>query len=167
MQVLKIGYLENNEALHLIENPIPNFSLRYELEASQRILKLTRGHPHLIQLLCHEIVILKNKQPPAQRRLVGPVDVEAAVSSALDVGYLFFADIRQNQIDETGSALLRFMAAQGEDVPVSQEVLADQFSIDLDQTLSQLLHRDLIEPVQGGYRFQVEMVRCWFDQQYD
>ena len=167
MQVLKVGYLETNEALQLIENPIPNFPLRFELEASQRVLKLTRGHPHLIQLLCHEIVILKNKQSPAQRSLVALADVEAAMSSALEVGYLFFADIRQNQVDKTGSALLRFMAAQGEDAVVSREELAGQFPDKLDKTLAKLIRRDIIEAVDGGYRFQVEMIRYWFDQLYD
>ena len=42
-------------------------------------------------------------------------DVEDALFSALDIGDLFFANIRQNQVDETGLALLQSLALQGED----------------------------------------------------
>jgi hypothetical protein len=86
------------------------------------------------------------------------------MSNALDVGHLFFADIRQNQVDETGLACLRFLAAHGEDASVSRNVLSDQIPDKLDQTLAQLLRRDLIEMSNGRYRFQVELIRRWFEQ---
>jgi hypothetical protein len=164
MQVLKISYLEPTEALQLIERPIPDFALAYEPGASQRVLKLTRGHPHLVQLLCHEVVMLKNRQPRPARRTVTLADVEAAVASALDVGSFFFADIQQNQVDAAGLALLRFMAAQGEDTAVSRQALADHCPDQPEVILTALLRRDLIEAAEGGYRFQVEMIRRWFEQ---
>jgi hypothetical protein len=48
------------------------------------------------------------------RRLARLADVEAAVPEALSHGMLFFADITHNQVDASGLALLRFVAAQGE-----------------------------------------------------
>src|SRR5262249_52326167 len=79
VQVVPISYLRETEARQLIEQPVPDFALRYEPEASQRVLDLTRGHPALVQLLCAEIVDLKNKQPPPIRRIAHLADVEAAV----------------------------------------------------------------------------------------
>jgi hypothetical protein len=159
VQVVKIGYLEPGEARQLIEHPSRNFTLQYEPRASQRVLELTRGHPALVQLLCYEIVTLKNEQAAAERRLARLADVEAAVPRALTSGSFFFADIQQNQLDEAGVALLRFVARQGQGAVVSRDDLAGRA---VDQTLAVLLRRDLIEAVPGGYGFQVELIRRWF-----
>lgn len=168
MQVVRVGYLEEDETRQLVECPVKNFSLRYEPDASQRVLELTRGHPALVQLLCCEIVTLKNEQDSSVRRLARLADVEAAVSRALDSGSFFFADIQQNQIDEAGLALLRFMAAHGEGAVVSRDALVRHRQAEpqdeLDPTLALLLRRDLIEAADGGYRFQVELIRRWFEQ---
>jgi hypothetical protein len=165
VQVVKIGYLEPDEARQLIERPSPNFALRYEPEASQRVLDLTRGHPALVQLLCYELVTLKNEQEAAVRRLACLADVEAAVPRVLASGAFFFGDIQQNQLDAAGLALLRCLARQGEGVVVSREELASLAgpTVDLEHALALLLRRDLIETVNGGYRFQVELIRRWFE----
>lgn len=59
VQVLHLSYLKESEARQLIERPVKDFALRYEPDASQRVLDLTCGHPLLVQLLCAEIVALK------------------------------------------------------------------------------------------------------------
>lgn len=165
VQVIKIGYLAKEEARQLIEQPVKNFTLGYEPAACQRVLDLTRGHPALIQLLCYEIVTLKNEQATAVRRVATVTDVEAAVSNALVSGSFFFGDIEQNQIDPAGLALLRFMAMQGEAAVVSHDALAAQAgeADQLDQVLTGLVRRDLIETASGGYRFQIELIRRWFE----
>jgi len=161
VQVVKIGYLEPSEARQLVEHPSRNFNLRYEPEASRRVLELTHGHPALVQLLCYEIVALKNEQDAAERRLAHLADVEAAVPRALTSGSFFFADIQQNQLDQAGVALLRFIARQGQGAVVGRDDLgADEH----DPTLAGLLRRDLIEAAPGGYAFQVELIRRWFGE---
>ena len=162
VQVVHISYLREDEARQLIERPVKDFALRYEPDASQRVLDLTRGHPFLVQLLCAEIVALKNEQPLAVRRLARLADVEAAVPEALSHGGFFFADIQQNQVDAAGLAMLCFLAAQGEGAVVRREALARQFPNQLDRALGLLVRRELIEPSSGGYRFQVELIRRWF-----
>jgi hypothetical protein len=168
MQVVKIGYLEKDEVHQLVECPVKDYTLHYEPSASQRVLELTRGHPALVQLLCYEIVTLKNTHDATKRRLACVADVEAAVPRALDSGSFFFAEIEQNQIDGAGLGLLRFMAARGEGAVLSLDALAGQHGAkhpdDLSQTLALLLRRDLIEGTEGGYRFQVELIRRWFEQ---
>lgn len=164
VQVVHISYLKEDEARQLIERPVQDFALRYEPEACQRVLNLTRGHPALVQLLCAEIVALKNEQEPAVRRLARLADVEAAVPEALSRGSFFFADIERNQVDAAGLSVLRYVAGQGEGAAVSREKLARQLPDpdDLDQALRLLTRRELIEAIDGGYRFQVELIRRWF-----
>lgn len=167
VQVVKVGYLAETETRQLVEQPVKNFPLQYEPAAAQRVLELTRGHPALVQLLCYEIVTLKNEQDAAARRLARLADVEAAVSKALESGNFFFTDIQQNQVDPAGLALLRCLAAHGEGAVVSRAELAAaspaQTPTELDPVLAALLRRDLIEAVNGGYRFQVELIRRWFE----
>jgi len=67
-----------------------------------------------LQLLCSEIVTLKNEQAPEVRRLAQITDIEAAIPEALNSGSLFFADIESNQVDTAGLSLTRFIASHGE-----------------------------------------------------
>ncbi len=115
--------------------------------------------------MCAEIVALKNEQAPSVRRLAHLRDVEAAVPEALSHGSLFFADIERNQVDTAGLSLLRFIASHGENVVVNRKILTRQFSDNLDQALALPMKRELLEQVDGGYRFQVELIRRWFVQQ--
>jgi hypothetical protein len=164
VQVIHIGYLNEAEARQLIETPVKGFALRYEPAASQRVLDLTRGHPFLVQLLCAEIVALKNEQPPLQRRLATVADVETAVPEALQHGSFFFADIKQNQVDAAGLAALQTLAAAGEG---AQLTLAELGGYGLVDTLRGLYHREIVELVDGRadgrYRFQIELVRRWLN----
>ncbi len=164
IQVVPISYLSQAETSRLIEQPVKDFALVYEPLASQRVLALTRGHPFLAQLLCGEIVALKNEQDHAVRRLARLADVEAAVPEALNRGSFFFADIERNQIDANGRSLLRFLAGQGEGIFVDQETLRCQLMHpdELEPALAQLIRRELIEAVDNRYRFQVELIRRWF-----
>ncbi|WP_346293524.1 ATP-binding protein, partial [Sphaerothrix gracilis] len=161
-QVLHLSYLKESEARQLIEHPVKDFALRYEPEASQRVLDLTRGHPFLVQLLCAEIVVLKNEQDPSDRRLATLADVEAAIPEALDSGSMFFSDIECNQVSPEALAVLRHIAAQGEGSTTSQEDLVQQFSDISETALPLLLRRELIEITPTGHRFQVELIRRWF-----
>jgi hypothetical protein len=162
VQVLKIGCLAEPDARKLIEHPVYDFTLGYEPEASQRVLDLTQGHPYLLQLLCNEIVMLKNEQPVAVRRLARREDIEAAVPVALHNGSLFFADIQSNQISAGSLDLLRRLANAGEGAIVDRATLAQGYAGDLEQALSLPIQRELIEAVGDGYRFQIELIRRSF-----
>ncbi|WP_143845115.1 GAF domain-containing protein [Nostoc sp. T09] len=161
VQVVHISYLKEAEARQLIERPVKDFTLRYEPDAVERVLQLTRCHPFLVQLLCAEIIALKNEQDPSIRRLATLADVEAAIPEAFKSGGFFFADIQNNQVDDNGRAILRFIAAQGEGAIAPHQTLLQQFP-HADITRKLLLQRELIEEVGEGDRFQVELIRRWF-----
>ena len=164
VQVVEVSYLLEDEARQLIENPIEDFTLRYEQDAVERILQLTRCHPFLVQLLCSELVAIKNEQELSTRRLATLADVEAAIPEALSTGSFFFADIQNNQVDATGLEILRFMAAKGEKAVVSKQTIALEFqNKNYFSSIRLLLQRELIEEVGNGYKFQVELIRRWFE----
>lgn len=164
VKVVHISYLKKAEARQLIEQPVKDFPLNYEFDAVERVLQITRCHPLFVQLLCAEIVALKNEQDSAIRRLVTLSDVEAAVPKALKSGEFFFADIQNNQVNAMGLEILRFMATLGEGAIVSRKKLSSRVSEGLDNALDLLLQRELIEQMGEGYRFQVELIRRWFEK---
>jgi len=162
VQTVHISYLQPREALELIEQPVKDFALRYEEAASRRAIEITRCHPALIQLLCAEIVTLKNRQNVQERRLAQVSDVNAAIPGALQHGRFFFADIANNQVTDKGLAILRFLAAQGERQIVREDILRTQCPSEFEATKANLLQRELIERLGDGYCFQVELIRQWF-----
>ena len=163
-QTVHISYLKADEARTLVVRPVKEFALRYEPDAVERVLQLTHCHPFLVQLLCAEIVARQNEQPPSGRRLARLADVEAAAPEALRSGSFFFADIERNQVSEMEAGLLRRLAARGEGAEVArgdvQQWAPD--AADAERALRHLVRRELLERVNGGYRFQVELVRRWF-----
>lgn len=162
VQTVQISYLQDNEALQLIEQPVKDFTLRYEKAACERVMALTRSHPALVQLICSEIVTMKNKQPINKRRLAEVSDVDAAIKGALQHGRFFFADIANNQVTKKGATILRLLAAGNG--YASEDSLRAHFSDDdeFEATMEKLLLRELIEPISDGYQFQVELIRRWF-----
>jgi hypothetical protein len=167
-QVIHLGYLQAAEARQLIETPIENFALRYEPSASQRVLDITKGHPFLVQLLCAEIVALKNDQDPSIRRLATLADVEAAIPETLEHGSMFFSDIERNQLDAQSLQVLRYFAQQGEGAIISSADLAAHFTEraeiaeSISGSIELLLRRELIETKPSGYSIQLELIRRWF-----
>ncbi len=161
VQVVQVGYLSEAETCQLVEHPIKDFALCYEAPASRRVFALTRGHPALVQLLCSEIVGLKNTQAPAVRRRARLADVEAAIPEVLRRGMFFFADIG-HQVGESGNLILRALAAHGEIAVVGSAGLPAHALADADASLRRLIQHELIEPIGDGYRFQVELIRRWF-----
>ena len=160
---MKLTYLDETEARQLIETPIPDFSLRYEPAAVQHILDLTSGHPYLVQLLCMEVVALKNRQDPAVRYLGTVADIEAAVPATLERGQQFFADIELNQIDDDGRLVLDWLAGQGVRYSASlEEFDARMDDVRLERTVRQLVQRSLLAEEHDLYRFGMEIVRRWF-----
>ncbi|MCB9433549.1 MAG: ATP-binding protein [Ardenticatenaceae bacterium] len=147
VQLVHIGFLSEAETNQLVERPVAGFALRYEPAARARVWELTSGHPFLVQLLCAEVVALKNEQPPGQRRLATVADVETAVLPALEHGSFFFADLAQNQVSEAGRAFLR-QVARGEETAVANPSL-----------LNQLVAQEILQP---NGTFRVELVRRWF-----
>ncbi len=163
VQIVHLGFLSSSEAQRLIEKPVEEFSLRYSEAAAQRVLEVTHAHPALVQLLCSEIVELKNTQPIEKRRLAALGDVEDAIPQALMTGAFFFNDIAYNQIEEAALDVLHFIAKAGEEGCVRQTALQEKFSEGLLHHLKQLKRRELIENCGSNehpaYRIQVEMIR--------
>lgn len=163
-ETLHLGCLNEAEAEQLVERPIPSFNLHYPSAVTQRIITLTGGHPFLLQLLCSEIIALKNEQPLSQRWVVIEEDVATVVPHALNRGSLFSADIEVNQLSSQALQCLQSLANAGEGAIYANVDFASLLLpvTDWEEVVYELLLRELITAVPGGFRFSIEMVRQWF-----
>jgi hypothetical protein len=158
--ILPLGYLEKKEVEQLVTQPIRGFELVYQPEAVQHIIALTRCQPLLVQLLCQQVVILLNERG---QREAGIDEIEDAVPGALaQGGSLYFTYLAEYEAQARGQALLKRLAAQGPGGVLAEAELT-QGEAGATETLDRLLARDIIEPVAGGVRFEVELTRRWWE----
>jgi MFS family permease len=164
-QILKISYLEAHEALRLIEQPVRDFGLKHTAQTAWHILGLTSGHPYLLQALCFELVMLKNEQPEDIRHTASYHDIEEAAKRVFTSNRFFFADITNAQITPTARYMLSYLAGMGKGRMITADEWRQLFPENYQSNLNVILRRDLVTPDGPGFRFQVELIRRWFDQQ--
>ncbi len=146
---LHISYLQPAEARELIVSPVPGFSeeMRYEEEAVDAILRVTRCQPFLVQLICGELVGRLNGE---HRRVAAVEDVEAVVDPALEHGALYLDEIWHDASDPERDVLCAISRHRG---------VAGEASV-----LRALAGRELLDLGDGGYRFQVPLIERWFER---
>jgi hypothetical protein len=115
-----------------------------------------RCQPLLVQLLCQQLVILLNERG---EREAGVDEVEAAVPGALrQGGSLYFAYLAEYDALEQGGAMLRELARRGPGAIIAEDALI-RGDVEREKALRRLLARDLVERVDGGIRFEIELTR--------
>lgn len=158
---IPISYLQPDDVRHLVSQPIKGFPPIYTPEAVEHIIALTRCQPMLVQLLCQQIVLHLNEQ--SQHRADVAV-VEAVIPSALNAGAsLYFTYLSEYDAQGVGQALLRELASYGAGAIVPEAKLVNG-DADRLTALERLLARDIVERMDGGIRFEIELVRRWWAQ---
>ena len=135
-----------DEARDLIEHPVPSFEthMQYEVGAREAIVRLTRGQPFLVQLICAELVDLLNRE---YRRIATEADVVAVIGPALEHGGEYFTELWQHATPWERGVLC--------------QVAAGTFQAGDEQVLAALCRRELLEPTDGSFQFQVPLVAQW------
>jgi len=147
-RAVRVSYLREEDARELIRRPVRDFPDIYEDEAVEAIIHLTRGQPYLVQLTCYELVEHLNRQ---KRRRATPKDVEAVVPEVFEKGYNFFAEFWNSLTSEQREVLSA--VAQGKEVPKALQPAARR-----------LVQKEVLEPADGTYRFQVPLIQRWVER---
>jgi len=157
---VRLGCLSPQETRRLIERPVEGFALQFAPGVVDRLAGLTGGHPHLTQLVCHELVDLKNTQAREFRCLVGEDDVEIVLPRVLHSGSMFFMDMEQSSVPNGSAAFLEHLARAGS-LPLAD--LEARFNPALANWLPALVRHEILAVDPGGTcRFKIELVRRWF-----
>ncbi|MFM8319626.1 MAG: AAA family ATPase, partial [Chloroflexota bacterium] len=177
-----IGYLEREQALRLVQEPVAGFGMRYDDLALEKIWRVTSGHPYFLQLLCHSLVNLHNK---SQRAYLTIADVNSALDEILAAGeahfvYMWAESTPQEQLVLT--ALSRMAPLTGQASPIQVVDFFDERGVTIDRAavggaLHRLTLRDILqasfageagagsEPGSGeAYRWKLGLLGLWIEK---
>ena len=168
----RISYLSENETRQLITEPVAG-ELTFDDSAVDKMVRVTRGHPYHVQLLCWVLVNHCNEH---QRNYATIHDVNQALEDILEAGEAHFAFVWQEASprERVLLAVLARMLGPGQEFAGLSEIeealkatRIDWTRAALTQDLNELCKRDVLEK-QGGenlrYGFQLELVRMWIER---
>ena len=163
----RVSLLSQEDTAELVRLSEANDTLRWFNGAAERVWQLTCGHPFLTQQLCSHVWERTYDGDPGELPTVTPEDVDAAVPDALEAS--------RNTLEWLWDGLppaervVAAALAEAGPNPITREGLEQllresgvRVVIRELQNAPQLLQEwDLIEPIVGGYRFRVELLRRW------
>ncbi|GAB4501065.1 MAG: hypothetical protein Fur0035_06060 [Anaerolineales bacterium] len=144
-----------------------NQTLFWPDEAAAAIWDLTHGHPYLTQALCSQVWEAAYDEVPDAPPTVRPLMVEAAVEEALDASRntLEWLWNGLGPAEKVVSAALAGAGCAVVDEARLEQILREGgvriLIRELQNAPQQLVDWDILEPVEGGYLFRVEMLRRW------
>jgi len=153
---MEMVYLEQDEAVELLQNPDPEFKLHYEKDVIDEVMALTRCQPYLLQLVGSSMVKQANLN---NTTLITSSLLDSAVETALATGRPYFDNLWQEYTGTTpeeitaGKTLLSNLA-QG-------KPLSTIYDPNMDAALDRLIRYHVIEYVNGNYYFEVPLVEQW------
>jgi uncharacterized protein len=162
-KTLKLSFLLSAEARHLILHPIPNFPGQkiFPEEVVEEIIRVTGGHPFLLQAVCSELIESLNAENREQARIE---DVSLAVTYVLDNWWdTYFRDLWERSDQEQRICLAALAIGERNDhlVITQKSGLAEQT---VRYTLRTLLRRDLILLEKDTYRIASPIFRMWIER---
>jgi tetratricopeptide (TPR) repeat protein len=144
-------------------------TLRYEESAVARILALTRGHPYLTQLTCQLLFDRAFEPSPKGVPLVTAEDVEAAAPAVLEMGGNALQWIWDGlpPAERIIFSAIASRAQEGavfceDDISAVLEGAGIRILVEeLNLAPKTLVNWQMLEEVDGGYRFFIELMRRW------
>jgi hypothetical protein len=172
----QIAFLEQEEAMRLIREPVTEYGMYYDDLALDKMWQVTAGHPYFLQLLCHSLVNQHNK---TKRNYVTVADVNEALEEILASGEAHFVYLWTEASPEQRLVLV----ALSRMIPLTGHVTLVQVADYLDEqymplerrTISDALHhlalRDIltaeseIDPAMGEvYRWRLGLLALWVEK---
>lgn len=163
----RVSLLDKEDTVKLVQLSQKDNSLAWPDQAVERVWELTHGHPFLTQQLCSYVWERVHLVDTTSTPTVSPEDVDSAIPTTLDAS-LNTLKWLWDGLPPAERVVISVLAETGPDAITKdqlEEVLREsgvRVLIRELQNAPQLLQDwDLIEPVDGGFRFRVELLRRW------
>jgi predicted transcriptional regulator len=162
--MLHVGFLSNEDARHLIIEPIPNFTSRtiFSDEIVEKIIEQTHSHPFLIQALCSALIERLNA---AKREQVESSDVDVAIEQVLDGWWDNYFRELWRRTNEQQRLCLEILQSKEQ---IEVFVIMRQSGLDertVRSTMRILARRDLvIDHRDGSYSIAAPIFRKWVER---
>lgn len=172
----QIAYLEQAEALRLIQEPVAEYHMQYDDLALDKMWQVTAGHPYFLQLLCHSLV---NQHNRTERSYVTVRDVNDALDEILASGEAHFMYLWTDAKAEERlvlAALSRMTPLTGHAKPVQIVDYLKERGATLDRrVVGDALHRLALrhilttssaeDPILGdSYRWRLGLLGLWVEK---
>ncbi|MEH1828398.1 MAG: AAA family ATPase [Nostoc sp.] len=153
---IEMLYLEPNEAEELLLNPDPDFTLRYAPGIVEEVLKLTSCHPYCLQLLGASMV---NQANFNHTDFISAELLQASIHDAFISGQPYFTNI-----------WTEFTGTTPEEMVIGQELLLQVAKTDIllpitteiaEKVLTRLLRYHILHKINGGYDFEIPLLKQW------
>jgi HAMP domain-containing protein len=172
-----VGFLEQDDAARLIQEPVGAFGMCYDDLALDKIWRITAGHPYFLQLLCHSLV---NQHNRSGRSYVTVSDVNTALGDIISSGeahfiYLWNESSHNERLVLT--ALSRMMPLNGRVTPAQVEDYLNERGITpgrrtIIETLHHLSLRDILaaqvegQPAgtSGTFSWRLGLLGLWIEK---
>lgn len=165
----RISFLERNEAIQLICDPLKEY-IEYDPLAVEKILEMTAGHPYFVQLICYHLV---EYQMTKRRSYVTIEDVnevldKVAITGTPHLEYIWEGMDRLERIVLLTLANVLFsqsVSAVSDIVKYLQQYFFEIGEQKVREILDKLLKDDIIEQKMADhYCFKVELIKYWCEK---
>lgn len=168
----RVTYLDEADARLLVERPIymtenDPATTRYKERAADQVLDLTGGSPFYIQRFCNELVEYMNSE---RAPVVTEADIERVRDSFLErleikdfdnlesPGY---TDPNAHSSEQYQKVLLAVARASRNQAATFQAIQEEYQEANLQEFLNDLVLRDVVRRVSGGYQIVVRLYQDW------
>lgn len=164
----KIELLSRRETEHLIQEPVVGY-FEYDNYALEKIWNVTAGHPFFVQLLCRELVRYGNKKEIPYFTIQHVSDIIASLIERGDIHLGYIWDSLDANTKILAVILSNLLSKRG--IAISSEIHSMMvrygLSIDLDESMRELLARGIIQVQEGRYTFKIGLVGEWINATRD
>ena len=171
---IKVSYLSRKTTSHLVENPDPNFNMRYDPALVDELHRLTFGQPFLLQKICWRLIenwnerFLEERNPP--ERLLTTADLDDLFTEEFFMGAQYYFKGVWDNITPAERRLLRILAVAPE--PMNRTALfqhpeTTMSEPEYQQALADLDKHDVIKATEGPLTFAAALMQQWVREYAD
>ena len=168
----RVHFLDMEAARRLIAEPVQSYGLLYDDLAIDKMLRVTAGHPYFLQLLCHALVNLHNRE---RLTYITIRDVNRTLGEIVELGEAHLAFLWGESTKEERAVLMALtrMISAGE--PGTRGAIAgllEEHGLQIDPAevsarAKGLARRGIVRetgPEADRYEFTVDLIRLWIEE---
>jgi len=168
----RVGFLDTEAARQLIVEPVQGYGLLYDDLAIDKMLRVTAGHPYFLQLLCHAMVNLHNRE---QLNYITIQDVNHTLEEIIGLGEAHLAFLWSESTKEERAVLMALTRLISSGEPGTRGAIAgllEEYGLRIDsaevsEVAKKLVRRGIVRgmgPEGDHYEFTVDLMRLWIEE---
>jgi hypothetical protein len=168
----RVGFLDVEAAQRLIVEPVQGDGLLYDDLAINKMLRVTAGHPYFLQLLCHALVNLHNRE---RLNYITIQDVNRTLEEIVGLGEAHLAFLWAESTKKERAVLMSLTQLISGGEPGTHGAIAGllgEYGLQIDpaevsEVAKRLVQRGIVRdmgPEADRYEFTGDLIRLWIEE---